>query len=454
MGRYVDAVGWMASRTGFGHRTYRAFVPHPLRGWEPNLSAGSANAITVADRALASVADLPLTALGSSLADWMMARDESIRSSVMEGVDATEPGLEWARYMDHAGRPVSDENDALTLGAAKQVEAAAELGQKMRAGSAVSLEDVLDVHRRLFAGTRDRDIGGVLRDEPTWIGPPGCLVDEASFVPPPAEQVPELMGDLVAYLNTAGHPPVLQAAVLHAQFETIHPFEDGNGRTGRALIHTVFNAAGLTRSAVPISTALSRDPSRYHDALNATRLVCEADDTSARSAAMHDWLGTFGDACEQASRQAATVARTVESMVAGWHKAARFRRDSAAAALLDALPSMPVLDAQMISQRLDITERSARNALSSLEDAGIVRAVGGRRNRRYTVPEIVGMLRSMSPDGGLPIARDTAVRPPAPSPPIRHDPADSTECDEIGPRSKKQCRLPRGHSGQHRYHPD
>ena len=451
MGGYVEAEGRMASRTGYGLRTYRAFLPDPLKGWDLNVGASAANAMVVADRALTAAAELPQTTLGSSLADWMMARDESIRSSVMEGVDATAPGLEWARYMDQAGRPVSNENDALTLGAAKQVTAAVELGQKMQAGRKASLADLLDVHRRLFAGTRDRDIGGVLRDEPIWLGGSGCPVDDASFVPPPAEEVPDLMHDLIDYLNTADHPPVLQAAVLHAQFETIHPFGDGNGRTGRALIHTVFNAAGLTRAAIPISAALSLDTSGYHDALNTTRVVCEADDMSARSAAMHDWLTAFCDACDQAGKQAAAIVRAGEDMVARWQQSARFRRDSAAAALLDALPSMPVLDAQIVSQRLDVTDRAARGALSSLEDAGIVRAAGGRRNRRYTVPEVVGMLRRMTPDGGLPHIRDAASYTPEPPPASPTPPAHTTACGHAGRRSKKPCLLPKGHIGQHRY---
>ena len=155
------------------------------------------------------------------------------------------------------------------------------------------------------------------------------------------------MDDLAGYLNTSDHPAVLRAAIVHAQFETIHPFEDGNGRTGRALIHTVLNAAGLARGALPISTALSRDRDGYYDALNATRVVCGHDEAPARSAALHWWLVTFSNACEEAQRQAASVVRTVEGMAARWRAAAVFRSGSAAAALLETLPSMPVLDAEM-----------------------------------------------------------------------------------------------------------
>ena len=438
----------MASATGFGRRTYRAFVPHPLAGWEPSLSGDALNALTAADRALAATAALPQTSLGGTLAEWMLTRDESIRSSVIEGVASTEPGLEWARYLDQAGRPVSDENDALTLGATKQIAAAVDLGLKMRTGHTATMEEILDIHRRLFAGTRDRDIGGGWRDQPIWIGPAGCLVEDASFVPPPAEHVSGLMSDLVGYLNTSSHPPVLRAAIVHAQFETIHPFEDGNGRTGRAIIHAVLVSAGLTNAAIPISTALSSDRSRYYGALNATRVMCAPDDSTARSAATHEWLSVFSDACEQASRQAEAVTRNVESMVARWQHAASFRSGSAAAKLLDALPSMPVLDAPMAAQRLGVTERAARGALTSLEAVGIVRRTGGQRNKRYTVPDVVGMLRQMTPDGGLPQHRIEPTR--TSDPPVPAAPAHAA-CGHLGPRSGQRCALPAGHAGQHRY---
>ena len=178
----------MASATGYGRRTYRAYSPHPLTTWMPTLNDEAYAAIAAADSALAATSAASGTDMSIPLAGWMTAREESIRSSVMEGVASTSAGLEWARYMDQAGRPVSDENDALTLGAAKQVLAAVDLGKTMRAGETVGTKDILGIHRLLFAGTRERDMGGVLRDAPIWIGPAGCLVEEATFVPPPPMQ--------------------------------------------------------------------------------------------------------------------------------------------------------------------------------------------------------------------------------------------------------------------------
>ena len=448
MGRHVDAEAWLVSDTGYGRRSYRAYVPHELSGWRPAFGTEVLNAVTLADGALRSIAAMPKTDVGGVLADWMMARDESIRSSVIEGVASTSDGLAWARYREQAGQPVPDANDALTLGASRQVAAAVGLGRNMRNGNPCTADDLLRLHETLFENTPERDLGGVMRDEPIWIGPAGCLITEASLVPPPPEFVPGLMEDLVGYLNTSDHPAVLQTAVVHAQFETIHPFEDGNGRTGRALMQTVLNARGLASGAVPLSNALGRDRTAYYDALNATRVVCDAGDSPARSSGFAQWAEFFGNACGDALSQAASTVRTVEGLAAGWERKARFRSDSTAAALMRVLPSIPIMDAQMVAERLGVSRRAGRTALNALADAGIVSPVGGRRNGRFVVPELVNMLRGMNPDGasppGAPIAGSTPAAPGSPPPAL-------TDCEVRGPRSQRPCVLPRGHAGQHRY---
>lgn len=450
MGRQITAEGWMATPTGFGRRIYRAYVAHPLEGWEPALTAEDVNAVTIADRALVAAGTLPQSELAGGLARWVLARDESIRSSVMEGVVATVEGLAWAEYLDQAGRPVSDENEALTLGATRQIAAAVELGRRMRAGYSCTLDDLCGIHSLLFAQTRERSVGGVLRDEPIWIGPPGCLVDDATFVAPPEDHVPALMNDLVNYVNTSDHPAVLRTVIAHGQFETIHPFGEGNGRTGRALIQTMLNAAGLADGAVPVGSALSRDQRGYYDALNATRVVCGADDTTVRSRGLSDWLRAFSNACVEAERQAATVARTVEGLADRWQSVAVFRRDSAAAAMLAALPSMPVLDANTAARHIGVTPRAARAALVALSGVGIVSSTGGRRNRRYAVPEMVALLRGVTSDGGLAARVRPWLTPPAE--PVAT--VSGATCGYYGPRAKRHCWLPPRHSGQHRYPPE
>ena len=111
---------------------------------------------------------------------------------------------------------------------------------------------------------------------------------------------------------------------------------------------------------------------------------------------------------------------------------------------------MPVLDAELVSERLAVTTRAARTALSALEAAGIVTATGGRRNRRYTVPEMVGMLRDITPDGGLVRRRGEGTTLAGELP---ETPPERTACGYSGPRTKKHCWLAKGHKGQHRYPP-
>ncbi|MXW60986.1 MAG: Fic family protein [Acidimicrobiaceae bacterium] len=244
----------------------------------------------------------------------------------------------------------------------------------------------------------------------------------------------------------------MRAAVVHSQFETIHPFDDGNGRTGRALIHTALIATGLTGPAVPISVAPSRDRRRYYNALNALRVACEPDDTAARSTALRNWLDVFSHSCEEAHRQAVSLKTTAERMVDRWQTTAKFRRGSAASKLLEALPSMPVLDAPMVAQRLGVSTRAARAAVSSLEAAGIVTPTGGRRNRRFFAPDLVEVLQQLTPDRGWAdpsISRFDSTTTVHTRLPIT-DPS-LTQCSHLGSRTRERCRLPQGHRGQHRY---
>ncbi len=452
MGRYVAAKGWLASRVGYGHRSYRAYVPHPLRDWEPQLSAAAVETLVAAQSALERITALPHTDLGSALADWMTARDESIRTSAIENIHTTTDAFAWARYREQVGRPVSDANETLTLGASRQIAAAVALGRQMSEGHACTVDDILRLHMALFENIRDHDIGGTIRAEPIWVGPAGCLIDDATFVAPPPEHLEGLLNDLVGYINGSGHTAVLRAAIVHAQFETIHPFEDGNGRTGRALIQAVLNAHRLAGGTVPISTALERDRAGYYAALNDTRVDCVVDDTATRSRVHEQWIRRFGEACESAYEQAERTAGMMERLVEKWQRQARFRAGSASARLLAHLPSMPVLDTGMVSVRLGVSERVARNAVKALASAGILDTAGGERNVRYTVADLVGAMRQMQPDGVM--THSLGTRPPprgnTPASVVPNRPGPPP-CGHRGPRSRKPCVLPRGHGGQHRY---
>ena len=146
------------------------------------------------------------------------------------------------------------------LGNVEAMQRAIDVG----AGVEIGVGELLEIHRLLLGSTADRAIAGVVRERQNWIGGNAYNPLEAAFVPPPPELVPELLDDLCRFIARGDLPPVVEAAIAHAQFETIHPFIDGNGRTGRALIYAVLRRRGeVTKYIPPISLLLAADQGSY-----------------------------------------------------------------------------------------------------------------------------------------------------------------------------------------------
>ena len=171
----------------------------------------------------------------------------------------------------------------------------------------LTCEHLLDVHRVLFAGTRYEHVGGLLREEQNWIGGAASNPRNAEFIPPPHELVPGLLDDLSAFCNREDVPAGVQAAIAHVQFETIHPFLDGNGRVGRALILAVFRRRGISpRYLPPVSLALAGDADRYVAGL-----------TSWRNGDEEDWYTVFVDTVHRAAAGARAFASEVVELQSG-----------------------------------------------------------------------------------------------------------------------------------------
>ncbi|MCA1676694.1 MAG: Fic family protein, partial [Actinobacteria bacterium] len=216
-----------------------------------------------------------------------------------------------------------------------------------------------------------------------WIGGNDWHPLDAQFVPPPPEHVGALMDDLVQYANGGTHAALIQAALVHAQFETIHPYTDGNGRVGRALIHTVLTRRGLTPSAVlPLSLVLLTRSDAYVDGLTAYRYDAAASSDAAQTG-LETWLSTFLDAAGLAVEQVIRFTSEVFELRARWreqlaaHRGAQGirqvpRADSAVARLIELLPETPLVTARTVERMLAVSLPAARSALEELADAKVV----------------------------------------------------------------------------------
>jgi Fic family protein len=275
------------------------------------------------------------------------------------------------------------------------------------------LEDLLAIHRRLME-TSDAAEAGQIRTQQNWIGGNRYNPCSAAFVPPPPHRVTDLLDDLVAYLNGDEHPAVVQAAIVHAQFETIHPFIDGNGRTGRALVHVVLRRRRLApRFVPPISLILATWAQTYVGGLTTFRHL-EEPDSPQRSSATHEWLQVFATAANRASADATRYARDIFEIEGQWReRLGAVRANSTTDLLLRLLPGVPLLTVQTAAALTQRSEVAASTAIGRLTDAGVLvqRNIGRHRYRVFEAPDVIGLFtaleRSLASETG-----DTLSAPP------------------------------------------
>jgi Fic family protein len=336
---------------------------------------------------------------------------ESVASSKIEGLDAGARRLVEAQALLAEGGEAADRVAVEVLGNIASMESALELASEERE---ITLADLLGIHQVLMERSPTPELGGAVRKEQNWIGGSSYNPCSASFVPPPAEQVQGLLGDLIAYMNGDEHPSLVQAAIAHAQFETIHPFADGNGRTGRALIHIILRRRGLAPAFVPpISLVLATWSDDYVSGLIAFRHLHPAD-SPERSTAAQTWLRGFAGATLRACNDAHAYASRIDDLVDNWRGAfGAIRKGSAMDLLLDFLPGVPVMTVTSASRLIDRSEVAAGSAINRLTEAGILvqRNIGRQRYRIFEAPEVLELFTSLERALASPTG-DTATAPP------------------------------------------
>ena len=406
------------SRRGRVACDYEAYCPDLLVDRRFTLEGDVAADVSDAETAIAR-----LNAEASALADTealarLLLRAESVASSRIEGLEIGARRLLRAEAATELGERSSDLTAREILGNIDAMNAAV---REVEIGQPISLETLLSFHRHLMASTRLAEHAGMLREKQNWIGGSDYNPCAAAFVPPPPELVPELMADLCSFCNDESLPAVAQAAMAHAQFEIIHPFADGNGRTGRGLIHLVLRRRGLaTRVLPPVSLVLATWAKDYINGLAATRYRGPSTSISAQ-AGTNTWIGIFAGACYRSVSDAASLEKRVDQIEIEWRTLlGSVRRNSATDLLLRSIVGAPVLTVAGAARLIGRSYPQTNAAIERLVEAGVLSQVTvGRRNRAFEASAIIDAFTDLerqlaSPDG------DTRSSDPArPVPPRR-----------------------------------
>ena len=366
---------------------YEAYLPDPLAARRFRLDGDVAAEVADAEAAIRRS-----NTMASALADTealarLLLRAESVASSHIEGLVIGGRRLLREEAAQAMGEAPSDVTAAEVLG---NIEAMNWAVHALAAATTITVHDLLEMHRRLLASTRLAEHAGQIRTEQNWIGGSSFNPCSAAFVPPPHEYVEDLLNDLCAFVSNDALPPVAQAAIAHAQFETIHPFVDGNGRTGRALIHVVLRRRGLApRMLPPVSLVLATWAKSYIDGLVATRYQGRPDAHAAHDG-MNRWIALFAAACRRAVDDATDFETRVTNIEESWRAAlGRVRAGSAVELLLRVLPGAPIISVTGAADLIGRSFQATNDAMRRLVAAGVVRQVSvGRRNRAYEATAI------------------------------------------------------------------
>jgi Fic family protein len=390
---------------------YAAYLPDSLVGRRFVLDGEVAADVADAESAIARLNAEATALVDTEALARVLLRAESVASSRIEGLEIGARRLLHAEAARAMRERSSDVTATEVLG---NIDAMLYGVEQVGYEDEITVDVLLEIHRRLLAGTRLEPHGGSFREVQNWIGGSDYNPCSADYIPPPHGFVADLMDDLCAFCNGEDLPAVAQAAIAHAQFETIHPFVDGNGRAGRAIIHLVLRRRGLAlRVLPPVSLVLAALAKDYVGGLTASRYVGPPSSPDA-SAGVNTWVATFSGACVRSVAEAAAFESRAVTLEQQWReRVGRVRADSATDLLLHRLPGAPVLTAESAAALLGRTFKPANEAIQRLVQAGILRQITiGRRNRAYEAPEIIEAFTDLERHLASP-ASDTITSPPA-----------------------------------------
>jgi Fic family protein len=374
---FVDGLSGKVLKTARG---YLAYVPNSL---EPqiDLSLSLVKELSEADRALSELAGIARTLPNPHLLIGPFLRREAVLSSRIEGTQASFSDLLFFEAARLGEKTVPDVREV------SNYVQAMEYGLERLSSLPVSLRLIREIHQRLMAGVRgETQTPGEFRRSQNWIGPAGCSLQDATFVPPPVEEMHSALDAFEKYIHTPSElPALMRLALIHYQFEAIHPFLDGNGRVGRLLVTLLLCAEKLLpQPLLYLSAYFERHRDKYY------RYLLEV----SQKGAWKQWIQYFLKAVAVQSRDAI---QKIDNLLTLRQEYRRRLQQARASALLlqlvDDLFDFPAIINPTLSKRMKITPRSAQLNIDKLVEKGILReATGQQRNRVYIATEIVAVI--------------------------------------------------------------
>ncbi|MCW2841766.1 MAG: hypothetical protein JWR55_3249 [Aeromicrobium sp.] len=301
----------------------------------------------------------------------ILLRTESASSSQIENLTVGARQIALAELGEH-----TNTNAKIVTGNVRAMEAALELSES------IDTDTILAMHLALLGASQPHH-AGQWRDQQVWIGGSDVGPHRADFVPPHHDRVQAAIDDLLIFANRDDLPTVAQVALTHAQFETIHPFADGNGRTGRALVHSMFANKGLSeRITVPVSSGLLVNTEAYFGAL-----------TDYRKGDIEPIVERFNVATIFAVGNGRQLVGDLKSVRESFNGRVKARSDSSAWKIADLLIGQPVINSAYVQTRLKISDVAALRAIETLEKAGVLtQPASAKKNRVWQSPEILAKL--------------------------------------------------------------
>jgi Fic family protein len=374
-------------------QNFRAFIPAPLPPEPPiDMDQELIRLLSSADRALGRLDGVSTILPNPDLFVAMYVRHEAVLSSQIEGTQSTlEDVLEYE--IDAHGRDVPRDVEEVV-----NYVNALNYGLRRLRELPLSLRLIREIHAQLLRGVRGAErTPGEFRQSQNWIGPTGCTVATATFVPPPVHEMQTALGDFERFLHDTHYPALIQCGLAHAQFETIHPFLDGNGRVGRLLITFLLCQREILQlPLLYLSLYLKSHRAEYYDRLTAVRT----------DGNWEGWLKFFLKGIFEVSQSATETARAVlelrenhRQMITG----ALGGRAALGVRLLDVLFEQPIVSVSFAEQRLECTYVTANKMINQFMKLNLLHEItGGQRNRRFRYQPYLALFDALALDGRSP----------------------------------------------------